>query len=150
LITEYVITEIAIVITRCLGKVLFLKRVFFRTTYNTAISGAVTRIYPSIKPNNFITSPDANIIQLFPTTANVRFFIWLHERTDSKKEVFPMSTESQCSTERPCAAVQLLIQRTDNHEKLIDNLQNRLPPWVTGIAAGAGAVIGVLATLASK
>lgn len=58
--------------------------------------------------------------------------------------------QTQCSTERPCAAVQLLIQRTDNHEKLIDNLQNRLPPWVMGIAAGAGVLIGALGTLASK
>ena len=53
----------------------------------------------------------------------------------------------QCSTEAPCTAVQLLVQRTGKLEELVDKMQNRLPPWVMAATWISGTIIGVLGTL---
>lgn len=62
------------------------------------------------------------------------------------------SEEAQCSPDRPCTAVQLLIQRADNQdermdkmEHLMDSLRNRLPLWATMAFTAAGTTIGILA-----
>ena len=65
--------------------------------------------------------------------------------------------EDQCSTDNPCAAVQLLVQqqindgkRVDRLEELIDSMRNRLPLWATMAFTAAGGAIGMLGTLALK
>lgn len=53
--------------------------------------------------------------------------------------------EVQCTSENPCTAVQLLVQKTTEHDKAIDSMKNRLPLWATMAFTAAGTTIGILA-----
>ena len=58
----------------------------------------------------------------------------------------------QCSTGSPCASVQVLAQRIENHDqvleginKMLEKIQNRPPVWASLAISGLAGAVGLLA-----
>lgn len=56
----------------------------------------------------------------------------------------------QCSTEQACVAIQLMLQRIEQLEKIVDSMKSRLPLWATGGFTVSGLVIGILSNAVMK
>lgn len=68
---------------------------------------------------------------------------------NDRKKVMPMAEGVLCSADNPCAAMQVLAERSKTQGediKTLFKLSTRLPLWATALIAGMSTTIGILAT----